>query len=95
MRTLFLCLLICLCGFAVVAEPNETVSPSGRYQLVTGKLDVFSVADASKPTYNETVSNTVFKIDTATGKTWYVERTVKPGPKDSFIPVEAWVLIEK
>lgn len=100
MKTLLICSVLFLSGIALSAEPtNEDLLRPGRFQIVVGRLDNFGIADVNKVTLKEVTQNTVFKIDTSTGQTWYAERTVKPAPspnpKDRYVPTISWVLIDR
>jgi hypothetical protein len=92
MKILFAFLLVLLAASASFAEPNDEPSQSGRYQLCVGKLDLFWPDSPTK--FHEETVNSVFRIDTVTGKTWYLQRTAKKF-KDGLSPNQTWVLIEE
>jgi hypothetical protein len=93
MKIVLTLLLIPFCLVAAVAEPSGEPSQPGRYQLYIGKLDRYW-PDSPAKLHEETV-NTVYRIDTATGKTWYLERTVKKLNDTIVVPNQSWILIQE
>lgn len=79
-KTLLICSIICTFSLTALAEDPQV----GRYQLVVGKLDLLSLADA-KGALRDTTINTVFKIDSVTAQTWYAGKMIK-GSKDNYLP---------
>ena len=67
---------------------------TGRYQVVPARLDYYTFPlphDNNGASIKETVINTAIRIDTETGKTWYLTRF----QKKNLMPGVGWTLAEE
>lgn len=67
---------------------------TGRYQVVPARLDYYTLPllhDNNGASIKEIVINTAIRIDTQTGKTWYLTRF----EKKNLMPGVGWTLAEE
>lgn len=92
MKIMIASLIVCLAGIPAFAGTTET---PGRYQLFVGKMDTYQLKDPENLfKLSDGTVNTIFRIDTYTGKTWFLQRTSKK-IENALLPYQNWVLIEE
>jgi len=92
MKILIISSVLTVIAMTAFSEPPPTAELPGRYQVVTGRLE-YATPSLTSNASNERVINSAILIDTATGKTWFLEpvaRQVTDKKGTVFMPDRQW-----
>jgi len=92
MKILIISSVLTVIAMTAFSEPPPTAELPGRYQVVTGRLE-YATPSLTSNASNERVINSAILIDTATGKTWFLEpvaRQVTDKKGTVFMPHRQW-----